>query len=123
MSDLKRVKFIYKNSFHDKGRLWERMFPNNERRFNNCEFIFDPNDNNYDWLVVYNNFPNNNNFLAFCPKQNTIFITSEPSSITYYGKKFINQFGYILTGQEEYALSHHRKIYQQPALRWFMKPI
>ena len=116
---MKKVKFLYKNSFKDKGQSWLRMFPNKVNQFNDCEFIFDVNEKYYDWLVVYNNLPNDKGTLISCPKENTIFITSEPSSITYYGKKFINQFGYILTGQEQYALSHPNKIYQQPALRWF----
>ena len=34
-------------------------------------------------------------------------------------EKNLNQFGYVLTGQEDYALSHPNKIYQQPALSWF----
>ena len=116
---MKKVKFLYKNSFKDYGQSWLRMLPNNRNQLNDCEFIFDADDVNYDWLIVYNNLPDDKKTLVSCPKENTIFITSEPSSISYYGKKFINQFGYVLTAQEEYALSHHNKIYQQPALRWF----
>ena len=116
---MKKVKFIHKNSSNDKGKSWIRMFPNQNYQINNCTFIFDENEKNYDWLVVYNNLSNDKKLFNSCPKENTIFITSEPSSITYYGKKFLNQFEYVLSGQEDYALSHPGKIYQQPALRWF----
>lgn len=116
---MKKVKFIYKNSSNEKGKSWVRMFSNENYELNNCKFIFDENEKNFDWLVVYNNLSDDIKISNSCPKENTIFVTSEPSSITYYGKKFLSQFEYVLTGQEDYALSHPGKIYQQPALRWF----
>ena len=40
----------------------------------------------------------------------TILFTSEPSSITRYGKKFAQQFGYLLTSQEKEILPHKNAI-------------
>ena len=73
---MKKVKFLYNNSFKDKGRSWLRMFPTKENQFNDCEFIFDVNEENYDWLVVYNNLPKDKGTLISFPKENKFFISS-----------------------------------------------
>ena len=49
------------------------MFPTKENQFNNCKFIFDANEENYDWLVVYNNLPNDKGTLISCPKESCNF--------------------------------------------------
>ena len=118
-----RIKFVYKNSFTSDIKMWTKMFINHYPIINNCHFIFDPNDKHYDWLVVYNSIPQkeskNSKIEVHCPRTNTLIITTEPSSITSYEKVYLNQFAYVLTGQENWAISHKGKIYEQPALRWF----
>lgn len=131
MSDSKknpiRVKFIAPG-LHDTSdtMCWLRQFPNRQPVWGNCYFTFDPNDSEYDWLVAYNGLPFNRKKdwkksieRLKCPKEHTLFITLEPSSISTYGTDFLNQFGYVLTGQEDWAIKHPGKIHSQPALHWF----
>ena len=49
------------------------------------------------------------NFKVHCPKENTLLITSEPSSIKVYESAYLKQFAYVLSGQEDWALKHKGK--------------
>jgi len=117
-----RVKFLSKLD----ESIWLRQFPGQQAKWKNCEFIFDKNDRNYDWLVVYEDlpkrnderFPLNHELLA-CSKHNTIFLTMEPSTIKSYGKSYTAQYEYIITSQEEWALPHRNRISLPPNLPWF----
>lgn len=89
-------------------------------------FIFDVDAPEYDWLVVYENLPAARGErrpmrieqLA-CPRENTILLTTEPSSIKIYSRAFTRQFGYVVTSQEPFALRHPRRIWSQAGLLWF----
>jgi len=116
-----RVKFVTK----DEVRGFIRQLPA-DRIWGNCEYLFQQDEGNYDWVVVYDDLPSKRpgqNFLGEiplrCPGKHTILVTMEPSNIKTYGRVFVEQFGYILTSQEPWALRHPRRIYSQPALRWF----
>jgi hypothetical protein len=117
-----RVKFLSRVTLPDGnvGADYLRRFPNREPVWGNCRFIFDPDCREYDWLVVYDDLPRGSpvEHLA-CPRQNTMLITGEPSSITHYGKRFLAQFGHVLTGQEPWALDHPGVIRRQPGLLWY----
>ena len=52
-----------------------------------------------------------------CPRENTLFVTAEPSSIKTYGSAFLDQFGVVLTSHEPWALRHDDVIHAHPALR------
>ncbi|MDO3379583.1 glycosyltransferase family 10 [Geoalkalibacter halelectricus] len=54
-----------------------------------------------------------------CPQDQTLLVTTEPSTIKAYGYAFTRQFGHVLTSQPEWALPHCNRIYSQPALQWF----
>ncbi len=85
-----------------------------------CEFILDPHAEDYDWLVVYNDLPPDiSEMLLPCPQDNTILVTTEPSTIKAYGNAFSAQFGHVLTSQPAWALPHRNRIFSQPALQWF----
>lgn len=121
-----RVKYMYRGQ--DPGNVLTllRQFPGRNPVWGNCRFIFDKNERNYDWLVVDNDMPamdGANQKTAIeelaCPEQHTLFITREPSSISTYGNDFLKQFGYVLTGQEDWAIRHPGKVHAQPALRWY----
>ena len=102
-------------------RSWlVRQFPGNTTVWGCCEYLFDPNAREYDWLVVYNDFPGNlQEERLSCPRQHTLLVTCEPSSIKTYGRAYTAQFGFVLTSQAEWALPHEHRIYSQPALQWF----
>jgi hypothetical protein len=121
-----RVKFVYRGQSDSNAAIWLRQFPQQKPVWGNCLFILDPTECDYDWLVVSDDLPIKQaggkssavENLA-CPPQHTLFITREPSSISTYGSDFLKQFGYVLTGQEEWAIRHPGKIHSQPALRWY----
>lgn len=105
---------------------WLHQFPHGSGRWGNCEYLFDRDARDYDWLVVYDDIPpgrgeagkNGSETLA-CAASNSILATTEPSSIKIYGDDFTRQFGAVLTSQEAWALPHPQRIYTQPALHWF----
>lgn len=121
-----RVKFLSRGAGGRRTDLWTRQFPGQLPVWDNCHFSFDPGETNYDWLVVYDDLPPvaDERFslraeqLA-CPREHTLLITSEPSSVKIYGKAFLAQFGHILTGQEPEIITHPGAIFSQPGLRWY----
>lgn len=107
-------------------RSWLRQFPHREPVWGACAFLFDRDARDYDWLVVYEELPpkraerlSRGEELLACPRDHTLLVTTEPSAIKTYGNAFTAQFGWVLTSQEPWALRHSRRIYSQPALRWF----
>ncbi|MCM8594512.1 glycosyltransferase family 10 domain-containing protein [Accumulibacter sp.] len=102
------------------------QFPHDEPRWGDCEFTFERDARDYDWLLVYDDLPSRpgeakrttSEPLA-CPRAHTLLVTSEPSSVKTYGEDFTRQFGAVLTSHPEWALAHPQRIYSQPALHWF----
>jgi len=122
-----RIKLLSKCRPGHDGEDWLRLFPGREPVWGNCRFVFDRNERQYDWLVVYDELPSVagerhslwTEELA-CPSAHTLLITVEPSTIKAYGSPYLRQFRWILSAQEAWALGKHRgHIYQQPALTWF----
>lgn len=108
------------------AELWLHQFPHNEPVWGDCEFVFERDVREYDWLLVYDDLParpgepkkTTREELA-CPRAHTLLVTSEPSSVKIYGDDYTRQFGAVLTSQPEWALPHSHRIYSQPALHWF----
>ncbi|MEC8244230.1 MAG: glycosyltransferase family 10 [Verrucomicrobiota bacterium] len=105
---------------------WLRQLPLGNPTWGNCKFIFDSNERDYDWLVVYDELScnkasgNDSGYERLsCPQKNTLLITTEPSTIKLYHKSYTEQFEWVLTSQPEWALRHSGRIYAQPCLRWF----
>ncbi len=117
-----RIKFISRVKLPDWniGNDYLRRFPNREPIWDNCEFIFDRDCRDYDWLAVYDDLPRDRpEEILACSRQNTLLLTGEPSSITRYGKRFLAQFGHVLTSQEPHAIHHPSLIHRQPGLLWY----
>jgi hypothetical protein len=121
------VKFLTKDSLRDPAGVawWRRQLPASGPRWGRCEFVFDPACTRYDWLAVYDDLPvvppdNRHRHVEPlpCPRENTLFVTAEPSSIKTYGSAFLDQFGVVLTSHEPWALRHGDVIRAQPGLRW-----
>lgn len=116
--DTQRIRVKFLGNYAVRG--WQRQFPGNIPSWGSCEYLFDPEAREYDWLVVYNDFPpNHQEERLSCPSQHTLLVTSEPSSIKVYGRGYTGQFGFVLTSQAEWALPHAHRIYSQPGLQWF----
>jgi hypothetical protein len=119
------VKFIAKGlprDCDDKSR-YSRQLPGDNSQWGKCRFVFDPYAQEYDWLVVYHDLPRELKSQSVeklqCPREKTILITGEPSSITVYGSYYLRQFGFIITSQEPWAIKHPNAIFTQPGLIWY----
>lgn len=122
-----RVKFLSKSQAPDHNYdIWLKRFPNHEPSWGACDFIFDQWCQDYDWLMVYDDLPRSGNERHTrwaeklpCPRDNTLLITAEPSSIKNYGRSFVRQFGWVLSSQEPWAIKHPRVIQSQTGYIWF----
>lgn len=121
-----RVKFLSKAASVNPTNYLSRHLPNGECQLGEIEWIFQQACSEYDWLVVYDDLPSlrgEKNTLweekLACPRENTLLITAEPSTIKVYGKAFLAQFGHVLTSQEPWAIPHPNPIFSQCGLLWF----
>lgn len=108
------------------AKTWLCQLPLNDPTWGDCYFVFDPDERDYDWLVVYDELPfesdpgNHTGFEQLsCSPQNTMLVTTEPCTIKCYNSRYTDQFRWVLTSQPGWALPHRGRIYSQPALRWF----
>jgi len=126
MSDMDSPRLRVKVLSSLPAAIWMHQFPHNEPLWGNCEFTFERDARDYDWLLVYDDLPQREGEpkkttredLA-CPRAHTLLVTSEPSSVKIYGDSYTRQFGAVLTSQPAWALPHPRRIFSQPALHWF----
>jgi hypothetical protein len=118
------VKFVSRGLHRscNKNRV-SRQLPGKDSRWGKCKFTFDIDASEYDWLVVYHDLPREYFTQGVeklrCPRENTILITTEPSSITVYGSYYLHQFGLLITSQEPWAIKHPNVAFTQPGLIWF----
>ena len=121
-----KVKFLAKTHAEQDPQLWTSLLPGTEQRWGDCVFTFDMDDRQYDWLVVYEGLPmlpgerqvNRVEPLA-CPKQKSLFITTEPASIRVEGPHYLGQYGHILSAKPTSVIHHPNQISETPPLRWF----
>jgi hypothetical protein len=102
--------------------LWVNQCPGNKPEWGQCRFVSRPAERVYDWYVAVDDVPRvqpERREVLACPRANTILITSEPSSVTRYGRAFAAQFGLLLTNQEERVLPHPNAIRTQTGNVWF----
>lgn len=123
---MNRARFRVKVISNVATEKWLHQFPHGDPVWGNCEFIFARGERCYDWLLVYDDLTAQlgdpvkmgREELA-CPREHTVLVTFEPSSVKIYGDDFTRQFGAVLTSQPEWALPHPQRIYSQPALHWY----
>lgn len=118
-----KVKFMHRGL--QRGRSFDsflRQFPGMIPQWDQCLFDFDVDCRDYDWLVVYHDLPPEKSLFTeeklACPKERTLLITGEPSTITVFGRDYINQFGCVLTFQEPWAMKHPNVVFHHPGLMW-----
>jgi hypothetical protein len=117
-----RVKLLNRGSLADEESGFKKQSPENNAKWGSCSFTFNPLEKDYDWLVIIDDLPKalpDNTEQLLCPKENTILMTTEPSSITRYGRAFAKQFHYLITNQDEKALPHPNAIRSQTGNVWF----
>lgn len=121
-----RVKFLTKHPDADVSAVWRHLLPGGRAQVGGCEFLFHRDERRYDWLVAYDDLPPNGGGhgkawaeeLA-CDPAHTLLITQEPSSIKVYGRAFLNQFAWVVTSQEAWAVAHPGAIRTQLGLAPF----
>jgi hypothetical protein len=121
-----RIKFLAKSHQTESLSYWTRFIPRNRDLLGQCQFLFDPDENSYDWLVVFDDLPSKGTGgvpkgreLLRCNSENTLLITAEPVTIKVYGDSFLTQFGHVLSSQEPFGLRHRHHIHSQCSLPWF----
>ncbi len=88
-------------------------------------FTADPNCRDYDWALVYDDFPRGisgsiereREPLA-CPQENTILVTCEPPTIKIYTRPYVSQFGYIFSTHLPRYLVHPHRVHAPGCLLW-----
>lgn len=123
------VKLMAKTDADEDPRLWISLFskfPTGELRWGNCVFTVDMDARDYDWLVVYEGLPklagenkSNRSELLNCPKENTLFVTTEPASVRVEGPQFLRQYGHVLSAKPTTVMRHPNQIQETPPLRWY----
>lgn len=114
-----RVKLIARG---ENGSLWARQTPQGAGLWGDCEFLFDLDEQDYDWLVVIDDVSrryNSEPLTLRCADEHTLLVTSEPPTITRYGRAFSAQFAHVLTSQNARALPHPKRIHSHTGNLWF----
>lgn len=116
-----KVKFVNRGSKANEDTQFKNQLPKNNPTLGSCTFTFNPLVEEYDWLVIIDDVPN---ILPHrieelkCPKENTILVTTEPSSISRYGRAFAKQFQYLITNQPDTILPHPNALRSQTGNVW-----
>jgi hypothetical protein len=114
-----RVKIIARGQ---SSESWSCQIPCKQNSWGSCEFIFNIHAKNYDWLVVIDDISRAHfsepEALA-CAEAHTLLVTTEPPTITRYGRAFGDQFAHVLTSQSKQALPHKNRIYSHTGNLWF----
>lgn len=114
-----KVKVISRGG---KRKAWRAQTPECSSIWGNCSFIFDNAINEYDWLVVIDDISRHQNApseICQCADAHTLLVTTEPPSITRYGRTFSAQFTHVLTSQNEQALPHPNRIHSHTGNLWY----
>jgi len=116
------VKLLKRGTKADENSKFRLQTLNNSGIYGNCKFTFNPLNENYAWLVIIDDVPKifpNRIIDLKCANENTILVTTEPSSITKYGKNYASQFHYLITNQDELSLPHSNVKRSQTGNLWF----
>lgn len=101
--------------FHNAPHIpLERQTPGSKAEWGNCKFHINEEIENCDWLVVYEGLISRKT--VNCPKNNTILITGEPPSVKQYDQKFLNQFRYVISCDQN--IRHPGLILSHQSLPW-----
>ena len=117
-----KVKLVRRSSKVNQESGFKKQSPRNEGKWGSCSFTFNPLEKVYDWLVIIDDIPRvipGRVEHVSCPKENTILVTTEPTSITRYGRAFAKQFHYLITNQDEGVLPHPNAIRSQTGNVWY----
>ena len=86
-----------------------------------CVFTFDRSCRAYDWLVVFDEMPSSETLA--CPREHTILMTWEPTSIKSYSRAYTRQFGHLLTNRPPEAERHPHYHLGRGYFPWFVREV
>ena len=86
--------------------------------FSGHVLTFDQNCRSYDWLVVFDEMPRAE--ILACPREHTILMTWEPTSIKSYSRHYTRQFGHLLTNRPPEAEGHPHYHLGRGYFPWFV---
>ena len=122
-----RVKLLAKNSGKNAPQRLLRMLPKNSTRVGKCEFRFNRDARDYDWLVILDEIPKDGKYaqeVLNCHPANTLLITLEPPTIKLYDEDYLKQFGHVLSSHDPVYLRHPHHLHRQCGFPWFYgKPL
>ena len=94
---------------------WLRQFPNNIPEWDGCRFIFNADNQNYDYLVVFDKI--SAPIAISCNPQNVIHLSTEPNIHLHYNEEYLNQFAWTIR-QGDQGKEDQGAIFHQPGLNW-----
>ncbi|MEI6177785.1 MAG: glycosyltransferase family 10 [Verrucomicrobiota bacterium] len=104
------------------GTAWAKQLPESGSFTGECSFHFDRDEPHYDWLVVIDDVSRKLTTPAEklrCADEHTLLVTTEPPTITHFGKAFCAQYAHVMTSQPPEALQHPNRIYSHTGNLWF----
>ena len=120
------VKFVARTAANQDPALWRALLPGGALDAFGVRYTFDPDARDYDYLVVYEDLPyppdttrSTRREPLACAPANTLFVTTEPTSIKVYGRHYLRQFGHVLSRQPADVIDHPGHIQRTPPLRWY----
>jgi len=110
------------------GAPWADTAPGEVPEKGEYLFFSDASRADYDWLAVCDEFPRRGDspgvkdgkFLLSCPRERTILLTQEPTSVKYYNRVYTSQFGHLLTNRPYEAEKHHHYHLGRGYYVWFV---
>jgi hypothetical protein len=91
-----------------------RQTPNRSGRWGDCVFLHNQPVEECDAWVVYGDIHQPES--TRCPRENTVFVITEPASVLRFSPHFLAQFHTVLTCQPN--VRHPRLIHGHPGLPW-----
>lgn len=114
-----RIKLIVRGQ---PGTVFISQLPATGSFTGECSFHDSLSEDRYDWLVVIDDVSRKlgapPESLA-CADEHTLLVTTEPQTITNYGRGFTRQFAHVLTSQSEKSLPHPNRIFSHTGNLWF----
>jgi hypothetical protein len=93
---------------------WKRQTPKGDGVFGNTRFVFDFEEKQYDYLIVYDGLPNG--IADRIRPGRAVFVAGEPATVKRYSTRFLAQFGTVLTSDR--STQHANRIFTQAGLPW-----
>jgi len=112
---MKKIVFITGHDSNVVNKRYLNLTPNGKGKFKNCQFFFNELIRDYDYIVVLEQLKKRLDISISSDR--LIFIAGEGSSIKKYKKKFLDQFGHVITCQTR--IKHNSKLIRSPGHSWF----